>query len=102
MLVNFISSIVYIIYNIYNNFYKIDMIETLFKTDLNLSEPNNSLETYKKIKRKHITVYIVGVLIGLIILVLFGDSSDLSNSSKTVNIGNKQMHVSDIDDIYVK
>ena len=92
MLINFIGMVFYIIYIIYSKVKKEDNIEILFTI------PNeNNYEQYKKIKKKHTIVYIIGTLVGLMFLIL--------NEKKTVIVKEKlniSKSVSDISEIFVK
>ena len=92
MLINFIGTIVYIVYFIFTKVKKEDTIEKLFKTS-----ENDNYEQYKKIKNKHITVYIIGILIGLMFLVL-NEKTLIKEITKPQKIDN----VTDVSDIFVK
>lgn len=93
MLVNFIGTFIYLLFIVYTRVYKKDNIEILFN-----SEDNFIL--YKKIKNKHIAMYIVGLLIGLIIVILF----DINVCEKPIPLPIKveQLGASDVSSIYVK
>ena len=95
MLINFIGTIFYIFYFIFTKVKKEDSIDILFKTS---SENNDNYEKYRKIKKKHMTVYIMGILIGLIYLVLTESNTTIKETVTKPSIS----HVTDIDDIFVK
>jgi hypothetical protein len=99
MLVNFISSIFYILYLIYEKINKKDNIDDIFEK----LDPDD-YDLYKKKKRKHISMYIFGILLGLIVLVIT-DSDKTKIIEKPVSskyITHKINNVSDVSDIYVK
>ena len=100
MLVNFISSIFYILYLIYEKIKNKDNIDNIFEK-LNPDD----YDLYKKKKRKHISIYIFGILLGLIVLVVT-DSDKKPIIEKSVSsskyITHKINNVSDVSDIYVK
>ena len=86
MIINSIASIVYILYKIYIS--KNDDLVKLINTNKEISDKYNSR------RRTSITFYILGALLGLIILIL------MDNDNKTIDISKKI--VSDVSDIYVK
>ena len=86
MIINSIASIVYILYKIYIS--KNDDLVKLINTNKEISDKYNSR------RRTSITFYILGALLGLIVLVL------MDNDNKTIDISKKI--VSDVSDIYVK
>ena len=92
MLVNFISTIFYILYLIYNKYTK-NNIDNILK---NLDEDDYDL--YKRTKKKHTTIYIFGILIGLIYLILTDKQQVIDKSSIFI----KYNQISDVSDIYVK
>jgi len=94
MLINFIGTIFYILYFIFTKVKKQESVTLLFKT---LNE-NDNYEKYKKIKKRRMTVYIMGILIGLIYLVLTESNSTIKETATKPVIS----HVTDIDDIFVK
>ena len=90
MLVNFSGMIFYICYLIFTKIKKEDNIEVLFKT--------SNYEQFRKIINKRITIYIIGVLCGLIILVLY-------DTKIIKNINSKSKYLSENDglcNIFVK
>ena len=100
MLVNFISSIFYILYFIYEKSKKQDNINDIVKK----LDPDD-YDLYKKHVRKRISIYIFGILIGLIVLVLTDkDKKQIIEitpiSSKYIS--HKINNISDVSDIYVK
>ncbi len=85
-----IASIVYIGYMIYLKIYK----KPTFEDELN--EYPELLDKYKNLKKSRITVFIIGVIIGLILLLLFDNQSSL-----TKKIKNTHKMINDVSDIYV-
>ena len=85
MIINSTASIVYILYKIY-----ISKNDDLVK----LINDKDILEKYNTRRRTSITFYILGALLGLIILIL------MDNDNNTIGISKKI--VSDVSDIYVK
>ena len=86
MIINSIASIIYILYKI-----------ILSKNDdmiILLDSNKDLLDKYNRTKRTSITVYILGVLLGLIILIIFDNDCIKPSSPKNI--------ISDVDDIYVK
>ena len=86
MIINSIATIIYIIYIIYK--YKNDNMDKLLESNKEI------LDQYNKNKRSNITVYIIGILLGLIILVI--TDCEYIKPSVLPKI------VSDVSDIYVK
>ena len=91
MLINFIATSIYLLFIVYTRVNKKDNIEILFN-----SEDNFAL--YKKIKNKHIAMFVVGLLVGLIVVVLF--DTNVSTTSSIVKV--KSLDISDVDKIFVK
>ncbi len=84
-----IASIVYIGYIIYLKIYK----KPTFKDEL--SEYPGLLDKYNNVQKSRITIFIIGVIIGLILLLLFDNSSVATNIKKT------HKKINDVSDIYV-
>jgi hypothetical protein len=91
MLINFIATSIYLLFIVYTRVNKKDNIEILFN-----SEDNYIL--YKKIKNKHIAMFVVGLLVGLIVVVLF--DTNVSTAPSTIRMNT--LDVSDVDKIFVK
>ena len=91
MLIYFIASCIYIVYLIY-----LRLTNTKQISDY-LSHDEELLSQYNKIKKNHIMVFIIGILIGLMYIVM--NQSD-STIKLLKNISNKYS-VSDVDDIKV-
>ncbi len=85
-----IASIVYIGYMIYLKIYK----KPTFADEL--TEYPELLEKYNSVKKTRITVFIIGVIIGLILLLLFDNITEVP-----ANIKNTHKLVNDVSDIYV-
>ena len=99
MLVNLISSIFYVLYIIYEKLKNKNNIDDI----LQKLDPDD-YDLYIKKKRKHISVYIFGILLGLIVLVVT-DSDKKPIIEKPVSskyITHKINNISDVSDIYVK
>lgn len=101
MLVNFISSVFYILYLIYEKSKNQNNIDDILK-QLNPDD----YDLYKSRKKKHISIYIFGILLGLIVLVLTDNDKKQpiieKISSTTKYITHKINDISDVSDIYVK
>ena len=85
-----VASIVYIGYMIYLKIYK----KPTFSNELN--EYPELLEKYNTIKKTRMTVFIIGVIIGLILLLLFDNTQDIP-----IKIKNVHQSINDVSDIYV-
>jgi hypothetical protein len=99
MLVNFISSIFYILYLIYEKLKKNNIDDILEKLD------PDDYDLYIKKKRKHISMYIFGILLGLIVLVITDNDKKTIIEKQPISskyITHKINNVSDVSDIYVK
>lgn len=81
---------VYGLYLIYlksnNNIKTIDLI------------PDDKKEEYKKIRNKHMMVFIFGILIGFVIILIRDNNTNIT-TDKPINT--KIAHISDVDDIHV-
>jgi hypothetical protein len=82
---------VYGLYLIYlrssNNIKTIDLI------------PEDKIEEYKKIRNKHMMVFIFGILIGFVIILIRDNNTP--SIEKPTNIKNTHINISDVDDIHV-
>ncbi len=85
-----IASSIYLIYSLYLRFTKSDTVEDI------LQENEDLKEKYNKIKRNRIMVFIIGIVIGLVILII-NEPSSISFQQ----IGNTKIKVEDISDISV-
>jgi hypothetical protein len=85
-----IASIVYIGYMIYLKIYK----KPIFSDEL--IEYPELLEKYNNEKKKRMTVFIIGVIIGLILLLLFDNITPTALKSKNVH-----KIINDVSDIHV-
>ncbi len=83
-----IASGVYILYLVYLKLSKAETTEDILKDNQEL------LEKYKNIKKQHIIVFIIGIIIGLGVLVL-GDNDKIKETLSNENV------VKDISDINV-
>ena len=87
---------VYILFLIYLKITKTPTIKDLLIKDL---LPEEKLNEYKKIKNKHMMIFIIGLLLGFVIVLV--------KDKKIINtvINNKQLNsinnISDVDDISV-
>jgi hypothetical protein len=84
-----IASSIYIIYILYLKYTKAENIDDLLKDNEDLKE------RYNKIKRNRIMVFIIGIVIGLVIIVLNEPSNNILSCGSTKNI------VEDVSDIRV-
>jgi hypothetical protein len=84
-----VASIVYIGYMIYLKIYK----KPSFADEL--TEYPELLEKYNNVKKSRMTIFIIGVIIGLILLLLF------DTSFVAANIKNTHKKINDVSDIYV-
>jgi hypothetical protein len=86
-----IASLVYIIYSLYLRFNKSDTVEDILKDNEDLKDK------YIKIKKNRIMVFIIGIVIGLVILIISEPSSlsfqQIATNTKTI--------VEDVSDISV-
>lgn len=85
-----IASFVYIIYILYLKLTKAENVNDILKDNEDLKE------RYNKLKRNRIMVFIIGIVIGLVIIVLNEPSSNISSaiiSAKSI--------VEDVSDISV-
>ncbi len=90
-----IASVVYLIYSLYLKITNAYKVEDLFKDNTDL------LDKYNKIKRNRIMVFIIGIVIGLVILVI-NEPETISLSTKlTSSITNMKSIVDDVSDISV-
>ena len=87
-----ISSVIYIIYSLYLRYTKAENIEALLKDNEEL------LNKYKKIKKNRIMVFIIGIVIGLVILII--NEPSISSSIQQITISTKSI-VNDVSDISV-
>ena len=92
MLVNFIGTVFYILYLIYEKYTKKNIDNILKK----LNEDDYGL--YNKYKKKRTTIYIFCILLGLIILILTDKQPVIDKLSPFI----KYNYISDVSDIYVK
>jgi hypothetical protein len=101
MIVNSIATLVYIMYLFYNKLNNT-------KDDSTLDKDNDMYLYYKKQQRMRTTVFIIGILFGLIYLIIFeSDYPKIINNMLKSNTHIKHMSttstsVSDVNDIYVK
>ncbi len=96
MIVNSVAAIIYFIYLLYNK------LET-DKTVVDMLKPHEDiLEKYNNMKRKNNTIYIIGILIGLMVLIFIENETETPKSIKIPEILNHINNVSDVSDIYVK
>ncbi len=86
-----VASIVYIGYMVYLKIYK----KPTFTDEL-INYPE-LLEKYKHTKKIRMTVFIIGIIIGLILLLLF----DKSTNNSTTKIKNTHKIINDVSDMYV-
>ena len=91
MLIYFIASCIYFVYLIYLR------LTNAKKLTYYLSHDEELLSKYNKIKKNHIMVFIIGILIGLMYIVMNQSDSTIESFK---NISNKYS-VSDVDDIKV-
>jgi hypothetical protein len=86
-----IASLIYIIYSLYLRFNKSEMVEDILKDNEDLKDK------YIKIKKNRIMVFIIGIVIGLVILIISEPSSlsfqQIATNTKTI--------VEDVSDISV-
>ncbi len=87
-----IASIIYILYSIYLKYTKANTIEDILKDNKELEDK------YNKIKKTRIMVFIIGIVIGLVILIITEPS--ISSSIQQMTIPNKSI-VNDVSDISV-
>ena len=87
-----IASIIYIIYALYLKLTNSKNVDDILKDNKDLKEK------YNKLKKNRIMVFIIGVVIGLVILILNEPSSIQSISQLATNT---KMKVEDISDISV-
>lgn len=87
-----IASLVYIIYSIYLKYTKAENIEDILKDNEDLKEK------YNKIKKNRIMVFIIGIVIGLVILIISEPS--ISSTIQQMTISTKTI-VNDVSDISV-
>ncbi len=85
-----IASIVYIGYMIYLKIYK----KPSFSDELN--DYPELLEKYNNIKKTRMTIFIIGIIIGLILLLLFDNSTPTATKIK-----NTHKIINDVSDMYV-
>lgn len=97
MLISFVGTIALLLYIGYDIKYGKDNIDVLFKVS-DIKELDNNYATYKRIKSRYISVYIVGLLLGVIIVVLNNTGEDKLKKL----VLSPRMSISDVDDIYVK
>ena len=88
-----IASVVYIIYILYLKFTKSENVSDILKDNEDLKD------RYNKLKKNRIMVFIIGVVIGLVIIVL-NEPSSTSNILSTAVVSTKSI-VEDISDISV-
>ena len=87
--------VVYAIYLVYLKVTKAETIKDLLNKDL---KPEEKIDEYKKIKNKHMMVFIIGVLVGFVI-VLVKDNKMIKNVINTKY--NHSINISDVEDISV-
>ena len=80
------ASVIYFIYAMYMEYTK----KTLYSALSNYPELQ---EKYKNIKKKHIGVFIMGLLIGFVIVILLDNNDTCNETSGNINT---------IDDIHVR
>lgn len=85
------SFTVYCLYLVYLRITKSDRIKDLI--------PADKIEEYKKIKNKHMMVFIIGLLIGFVI-ILVKDHKVIKNIVNT-KVLTELKNISDVDDISV-
>jgi len=86
-----IASIIYIVYLIYLYLSKAETVHSIIQSSPEM------LEKFKNINRNHMMIFIIGVLIGLIILILFqNDTKDVIKNINRIPV------ISDVSDIYVQ
>ena len=86
-----IASIIYIVYLIYLYLSKEETVHSIIQSSPEM------LEKFKNINRNHMMIFIIGILIGLIILILF--QNDTKNIVKNIN---RIPVISDVSDIHVQ
>ena len=103
MIVNSIATLVYIMYLFYNKLNN--------KDDSTLDKDNDMYVHYKKQQRMRTTVFIIGILLGLIYLIIFESDypkiinnmlKNNSNNNSNIKHMSSSTSVSDVNDIYVK
>ncbi len=87
--------IIYASYLIYLKVTKAETIKDLLNKDL---KPDEKIDEYKKIKNKHMMVFIIGVLVGFVI-VLLKDTKTIKKAIETKYT--HSINVSDVEDISV-
>ena len=87
-----ISSVIYILYSIYLKYTKAETVEDILKDNKDV------LDKYNKIKKNRIMVFIIGVVIGLVILIMSEPS--ISSTIQQMTISTKSI-VEDVSDISV-
>jgi hypothetical protein len=87
-----IASVIYIIYSVYLKYTKAETIEDILKDNEEL------LNKYNKIKKNKTMIFIIGVVIGLVILII--NEPSISSSIQQMTFSTKSI-VNDVSDISV-
>ena len=89
-----IASFVYIIYILYLKYTKSENVNDILKDNEDLKEK------YNKLKRNRIMVFIIGIVIGLVVIIMNEPPSIISKSISSAAISTKSI-VEDVSDISV-
>lgn len=88
-----IASLVYISYSLYLKFTKSETVNDILKDNDIL------IEKYNKLKKNRIMVFIIGIVIGLVVLIM-SEPSAINISQKVLSTATKSI-VEDVSDISV-
>ena len=89
-----IASVVYIIYMLYLRFTNAESLDDLLKDNEDLKDK------YNKIKKNRTMVFIIGIVIGLVVLII-NEPSTIKNLTNLDIVSNTKSLVEDVSDISV-
>jgi uncharacterized protein YacL len=89
-----IASVIYIIYALYLKLTNSENVDNILKDNKDLKEK------YNKLKKNRIMVFIIGIVIGLVVIIMNEPPSIISKSISSAAISTKSI-VEDVSDISV-